>query len=105
MLQDRSPCPALHRWDGTGVPDGAVPSSDPVFRPTIIIIIIIWFGDTVTVTHLTNVIQTRKCEPCQLNKLTTPFPAGGFPPDTASSTRPKAQSWPQFNRHALDNNG
>ena len=36
---------------------------------------------------------------------TTPFPARGFPPDTASSTRPKAQAWQQFNRHALDNNG
>ena len=54
---------------------------------------------------LQNVIQTQKCEPCQLNKPTTPFPAGGFPPDTASPTRPKAQAWPQFNRHALDNNG
>ena len=50
---------------------------------------------------LQNVIQTQKCELCQLNKPTTPFPAGGFPPDTASSTRPKAQAWPQFNRHAL----
>ena len=47
-------------------------------------------------------IHTQKCEPCQLNKPTTPFPAGGFPPDTASSTRPKAQAWPQFNRHVLD---
>ena len=46
-----------------------------------IIIIIIWSGDTVTVTHLQNVIQTQKCEPCQLNKPTTPFPAGGLPPD------------------------
>ena len=53
---------------------------------------------------LQNVIQTQKCEPCQLNKPTTPFPAGGFPPDTASSTRPKAQAWLQFNCHALDNN-
>ena len=25
--------------------------------------------------------------------------------DTASYTRPKAQAWPQFNRHALGNNG
>ena len=74
----------------------------------IIIIIIIWFGDTVTVSPLRtlqNVIQTQKCEPCQLNIPTTPFLAGGFPPDTASSTRPEAQAWPQFNRHALDNNG
>ena len=54
---------------------------------------------------LQNVIQTQKCEPCQLNIPTTPFPAGGFPPDTASSTRPEAQAWPQFYRHALDNNG
>ena len=51
------------------------------------------------------VIQTQKCEPCQLNIPTTPFPAGGFPPDAASSTRREAQAWPQFNRHALDNNG
>ena len=46
---------------------------------------------------LQNVIQTQKCEQCQLNIPTTPFPAGGFPPDTDSSTRPKAQAWPQFN--------
>ena len=39
---------------------------------------------------LQNVIHTQKCEPCQLNKPTTPFPAGGFPPDTASSTRPRS---------------
>ena len=31
------------------------------------------------------------------NKLSTPFPAGGFPPDTASSTCSKAQTWLQFN--------
>ena len=57
---------------------------------------------------LQNVIQTQKCEPCQLNNtnfFARPFPAGGFPSDTASSTRPKAQAWPQFKRHALDNNG
>ena len=54
---------------------------------------------------LQNVIQTQKCGPCQLNKLTTPFPARGFPPDTASTTCPKAQAWLQFKRHALDNNG
>ena len=54
---------------------------------------------------LQNVLQTQqKFEPCQL-KLSTPFPAGGFPYDTASSTCPKAQTWPQFNHHALDNNG
>ena len=40
---------------------------------------------------LQNVIQTQKCKPCQLNKLSTPFPAGGFPPDTASSTRSEVQ--------------
>ena len=61
----------------------------------IIIIIIIWFGDTIQ-----NVIQTQqKCEPCQLNKPTTPFPAGGFPPDTASSTLPNAQAWPCHNHN------
>ena len=38
---------------------------------------------------LQNVIQTQKCEPCQLNIPTTPFLAGGFPPDKASSTRPR----------------
>ena len=54
---------------------------------------------------LQNVIQTQECEPCQLNKLSTPFPAEGFPSDTTSSTRPKAQTWPQFNCHAPDNNG
>ena len=27
---------------------------------------IIWFDETVTVAHL--VVQTQKCEPCQLNK-------------------------------------
>ena len=51
---------------------------------------------------LQNVIHTQKCKPCQLNKPTPPFHAGGFPPDTASSTRPKAITWPQFNRHALE---
>ena len=50
---------------------------------------------------LQNVIQTQICELCQLNIPTTPFPAEGFPPDTTSSTRPKAQAWSQFNRHAL----
>ena len=49
---------------------------------------------------LQNVIRTQKCEPCQLNKTATRFPAECFPPDTASSTRPKAQAWPQFNHHA-----
>ena len=34
----------------------------------------------------------------QLNKLSTPFPARGFPTDTASSTLSKVQMWPQFNR-------
>ena len=48
----------------------------------VIIIIIIWFGDIVTVTHFPNVIQTQKCEPSQLDKPTTPFPAGDFPPDS-----------------------
>ena len=67
--------------------------------------IITWFGSLSPGRTLQNVIQTQKCEPCQLNKPTTPFPAERFPPDTASPTRPKAQSWPQFNRHALDNNG
>ena len=52
-----------------------------------------------------NVIQTQKCELCQLKKLSTPFPAGGFLPDIASSTRSKAQTWPSFNHHAVDNKG
>ena len=39
------------------------------------------------------------------NKRSTPFPAGGFPPDTAQLTRPEAQACPQFNRPALDSNG
>ena len=51
---------------------------------------------------LQNVIQTQKCEPCQLNIPTTPFFAGGFPPDTASSTRREAQAWPhRLNVHFL----
>ena len=37
--------------------------------------------------------------------IVTSFPAGSSPPDTASSsTRSKAQTWSQFNHHALDNN-
>ena len=64
----------------------------------IIIIIIIICLLTLSWRTLQNVIHTQKCEPCQLNKLTTLFPAGGFPPDTASSTCRKAQAWPQFNR-------
>ena len=38
---------------------------------------------------LQNVKQTQKCKPCHLNKLSTPFPAGSFSPDTASSTARK----------------
>ena len=53
---------------------------------------------------LQNVVQTQKCEPCQLNKRSTPFPAGGFPLSTATSTSTRlgAQTWSQFNYHALD---
>ena len=58
---------------------------------TIIIIIIIWFGDTVTVTHPTKCNTNSKVRAMS----TMPFLAGGFPPDTASSTRPEAQAWPQ----------
>ena len=36
-------------------------------------------------------------EACHTLQNVIPAPAGGFPPDTASSTRPKAQTWPQFN--------
>ena len=42
------------------------------------IIIIIWFGDTVTVTHPTNCNTNSKVRACQLNIPTTPFPAGAF---------------------------
>ena len=50
---------------------------------------------------LQNVIETWQFEPCQLNKL--PTPAGAFHM-TASNARSKVQTWPEFNRHALDNN-
>ena len=51
-----------------------------------------------------NVIQTQKCESCQLNKLFLPFPAGGTFHLTksqlyTSSTHLKVQAWPQFNLH------
>ena len=43
------------------------------------------------------------------NKLSIPFPAWCFPLDTALSKHSKAQTWPQFNSHALgqqwNNNG
>ena len=52
---------------------------------------------------LQNVIHTQKCEPCQTNIPTTPFPAGGFPPDNLIHTL-EAQAWPQFMDHALDKN-
>ena len=56
----------------------------------------IWFGDTVYIySTLQNVIQTQKCELCQLDKLTPHFflkRALRLPPDTASSTRPKSAS-------------
>ena len=50
----------------------------------------------------TAIMVTWFYQPYQLNKLSTSFPAGGFPRDVASSTRSKAQTWSQFNRHALD---
>ena len=43
-----------------------IKSMDGCFpKAIIIIIIIIWFGDTVTVSSLQNVIQTQKCELCR----------------------------------------
>ena len=59
---------------------------------TIIIIIIIWSCDTVTMTHPT-VIQTQKCEPCQLNTNHTLS-------CRELSTWHSLIGWPQFNRHA-----
>ena len=34
-VQNRTSCPALHRWDGTGVTGGAVPSGELVFWPKV----------------------------------------------------------------------
>ena len=42
-LQDHSSCPALHRWDGTGVPGGAVLSGEPVYQPTIPAVHLSWW--------------------------------------------------------------
>ena len=41
---------------------------------------------------LQNVKQTQTCESCQLNKRYTPYPAGGFAPNTALPSHLKAQS-------------
>ena len=41
---------------------------------------------------LQNIIRTQNCELCQLSKLSTPFPAGGYQFDTASSTRSSLES-------------
>ena len=78
---------------GYDIYDTIKPRTRNLFRPKRVPILV-RFG--VTVTHLQNVIHTQKCKPCQVNNPTTPFPARGFPPDTASSTRPKAQAWPQL---------
>ena len=84
----------------------------------IILLIIIWFGNTVTVSHFTKCNTNSKSAshvsltyyphpslqgtlPCQFNILSTPLPAGSFLPDTAPSTRSKAQTWSQFNHHAF----
>ena len=69
------------------------------------IIIIIWFGDTVTMTHLTKCKTNSKVRAMSALQTNHTLSCRGFPPDTASSTRTEAQAWPQFNRHALDNNG
>ena len=69
-----------------------------------IIKIIIWFGDIVTMSHLT------KCNTNSKVWAMTAWPTilfntlscRGFPPNTASSTFLKAQTWPQFNLHALE---
>ena len=72
----------------------------------IIIIIIIWFGDTVThVAPYKMLYKLKTVSHVSLTSLSTPFPAGGSPSDTASSTLSKTQTWPQFNHHAPDNNG
>ena len=70
----------------------------------IILKIIIWLGETVIVSHLKNAIQTLKCEPCQLNKSSTPFLTAVF-----HLTQPRPHDWKRkhgrclvFNRYAPD---
>ena len=41
---------------------------------------------------LQNVMKTQKNDPCQPKKLSLLFPAGGFSPNTTSSSWSKAQS-------------
>ena len=68
----------------------------------IIIIIIFWFGDSVTVTHLTkcNTYSKVRASHVSLTNQLHLFLQGAFHL-TASTTRMKAQAWPQFNRHVL----
>ena len=64
-----------------------------------IIKIIIWFGDHSSPCHtLQNVLLTNYLHHF-LQRLSS------FSPDMASSRFPKALTWPQFNRHVLDNYG
>ena len=60
----------------------------------VIIIIIIWFGDIVTVSHLTECNTNSKMRHVSAWQTIHPFPTGGFSPNTASSTCPKAPTWP-----------
>ena len=51
------------------------------------------------------VIQTQKSEPCQLTYQPHPFLQEAFHLTQPHPQAGKRKPWPQFNRHALDNNG
>ena len=54
---------------------------------------------------LQNVIQTQKCEPCQLNKLTSPpFLQEAFHLTQPHPDDPKGQTRAQFNHHVMNSN-
>ena len=71
------------------------------------IIIIIWFVE-LSPCHMTlifkNVMQTRKCEPCQLNNLQTLSCTWLFHLIQMPKDMNMTSDYLQFNRHTLDNN-
>ena len=68
-----------------------------------IILIIIWFGDSVTVMNLTKCDTNSKVRAMSAQQtIFTSFTAGGFPHNTAWTKPPRVQTCQQFNYHTQD---